>query len=173
MSKFYKDRKIGINKEMEIAQYLVDTGFVARKSSSLGHDLDIWGDGEPVTKLEIKFDQKYSITGKLAVEFYNHKQGRSSGIQNSKADIWVYYISEQEIMAIPSQVLKSLVLMYQDHIVSGGDQNSNLVLIPFKKVQECFLNLKQSSKKEIQNLFKMGRKLNFNSRSREKKSSQH
>lgn len=79
--------------------------------------------------VECKHDVMAKKTGNVAIEFYNPKSGKPSGIGVTKATIWCH-IMEGEIWAVKVEKLKNfLARNHADRIINtGGDGNASLYL---------------------------------------------
>lgn len=86
------------------------------------------GENAKKTKYEVKEDFLCEFTGNVGLEF--ECRGKSSGIQTTEADYYVYKVHTKnygiQIFQIPVSILKEMIedkLYFR--IVSGGDVNSN------------------------------------------------
>ncbi len=104
-------------------------GFVVYKPDTF-HGVDLLvQSGDEVLKLEIKNDVSWSKTGNIAIEFYNPRKKKPSGISASDADFWVFYLSSA-IWIIPREKLLSYI---QSHpplktVSYAGDGNASVYL---------------------------------------------
>lgn len=81
--------------------------------------------------LEVKYDVLATRTGNLAIEFFNTRQGRNSGILATKADLWVVVIGgppQPYVATVPS--LLAYFHAADGRYVQGGDDNSEMKLLP-------------------------------------------
>lgn len=68
-------------------------------------------DGLEDGTVEVKTDEKHSLTGNVYIERFCRRQGewKPSGIQTTKATTWAFVLSDQQIMiAVPVPVLRAL-----------------------------------------------------------------
>lgn len=82
-------------------------------------------------KLEVKYDIRCARSGNIAIEFYNPKSGRPSGIGSTIADLWVHIITKPLSVYITSvPLLKAYVSSIPPHrlVDCGGDDNSSMYL---------------------------------------------
>lgn len=96
------------------------------------YDLHISLNGIEFT-VEVKLDKMASVTGNIAIEFYNPYQGKDSGLSSSKADFWAHLVYEKgnvEIWFCPLKKLKEWISAnHPKRIISqGGDNNASLYL---------------------------------------------
>jgi hypothetical protein len=98
---------------------------------------------------EVKCDLMAAKTGNIAIEFYNTRSVKASGIDGTKADFWVHITDAMYI--IETNQLKSLIKSVKPKriITSGGDGNASLYLYPTSFLDENFRNLEKMSVKEI------------------------
>jgi len=78
---------------------------------------------------EIKNDIYALRSGNIAIELYNPKLGKESGLTSTKADLWVFVVGE-EVWASNTAMLRDYVAKNKPFriIDSGGDNNALLYL---------------------------------------------
>lgn len=80
-------------------------------------------------KIEVKFDRMATNTGNLAIEFYNTKLNKPSGIDATRSDFWVVVLEPFSAYIANVVELKKYI---EDNkpvrIVHGGDDNSMMRL---------------------------------------------
>lgn len=93
---------------------------------------------------EVKFDMLAKTTRNVAIEYYNPKQNKNSGITATNADFWVFVFDKPpEIYLAGVQQLRQ----YIDKNVSardvfGGDDNSYMKLYNKEKIlQDVFVRI--------------------------------
>lgn len=143
---FARDLAQGKAKEKELVKFLNQLGITAKMADGIIFDVYTG------YRIEVKLDRKMIFTGNIAVEIENTKQKKPSGIMASKADIWVYAIGK-DFWAIPTALLKDLIQIHGDNVKYGGDNNSKMVLLPFRETKSCFLNLRTASVEEVMKMF--------------------
>lgn len=81
-------------------------------------------------RIEVKFDQMEQKTGNVAVEFYNVKLGKPSGIDATVADLWVFVFQGMSAFVARTADLRSFCKTVKPfrHIPCGGDNNAALML---------------------------------------------
>ena len=93
--------------------------------------------------VEIKNDVKATFTNNIAIEFYNTKSGKPSGLLITKADIWAHII-QREVYLMDVQTLRELCEKTPPYkIVEGGDNNS-LIYLYDKSILPSFFLCKNS-----------------------------
>lgn len=160
---FGKDLSRGKKTEQQLIDFLEQCGYNAKINDNEQeysfYDIII---ENPRTTFEVKSDFKSSITGNLAVEFYNPKLGKASGVEISKADFWCHmvYINKTPTLyfCLLSELLEfiknnppykvcdvggdnnaSLYLYKKDFILGGSESNrplKNYSIEQFKKIME-------------------------------------
>lgn len=86
--------------------------------------------GRPFT-MEVKFDMASGRTGKVAVEHFNTRSWRPSGITETAADLWVYVFSPLSAFVCRAGDLRRFVHRVRPaREVVGGDDNAALLLYP-------------------------------------------
>lgn len=89
--------------------------------------------GTKVT-FEVKNDLYAARSGNLAIEFYNPKSGKPSGIESSEADVWVY-LAAGGIYFTGRQKLRDYMARTTGRIITaGGDGNASMVLFPMAAI---------------------------------------
>lgn len=111
--------------------------------------------------IEVKFDKMSTKTGNLAIEYYNPKQAKPSGISATIAHVWAVILhnteGEKEIWICNTKQL----LAYTEntkcfkHISCGGDGNAALKL--YKKdsiLSDLFVRIDNVNPKELKGIIK-------------------
>lgn len=108
------------------------------------HDLECEFD---TTKFhcEVKFDVMAEKTGNLAIEFYNCKKGTPSGLDATKAHIWVHVIKDGNNLTIWLASVKALRAYVKDNpplriIGAAGDGNASLYLYKEETLLDAVFN---------------------------------
>lgn len=129
-------KSIGNFAEDYVKEILNDAGIPTQKNSStsrselIGWDLEARVRGIRV-KLEIKYDKMAAKTGNIAIEYFNVKQGKPSGIDATTADLWVYVFSEPKSAWIcRTDDLRAYMKNNREfrNIACGGDDNAAMKL---------------------------------------------
>ncbi len=97
------------------------------------------GTGCEVFTVEVKYDEMQSETGNIAIEIYNTKLGKPSGLSATKADLWCHVLkgstwitSVDKLKKFCEEVspFKSLNL--------AGDENASILLYKTEDILEIF-----------------------------------
>ena len=95
--------------------------------------------------LESKFDLYESRSGNIAIEFFNPKSGRPTGIDATKADLWVHVLTNP--MTAWATNVASLRRYIREHdparvVDCGGDANAAMLLYERKVIfKDIFIRL--------------------------------
>ncbi len=139
MSKFRRDLEVGkvgeniAKKALEFAGYLVTHGD-GRKADLLVEGLIC----------EIKYDIYANRSNNIAIEFFNSKTCKPSGLGSTSADLWIHVLSDTEVYICDVQDLKGFTekIKPKRTIFSGGDKNADMWLYSKEDIiSGCFLNL--------------------------------
>ena len=147
-----KSLAVGKEAENELVTYLESIGMKAsiNEIKELRYDYDVkasyYDDGEMDefhTTFEVKNDKMATKTGNIAIEYYNSKQCKPSGIYVTKAKWWVHKING--IMWICE--VEKLINFTKDHkadkmIVGGGDKNADLFIYRVDRFTDIFKDLR-------------------------------
>lgn len=140
---FKKDKEVGNKAENIVFELLKSFGLSPVYNESKNRDelkgWDIEADGK---KYEVKYDVMAKKTGNLAIEYFNPKTGKPSGIMSTCSDFWIYVVDCGEkylIYVVSVNKLKNFIDNTKPHriVEVGGDKNASLML--YKK--ECILDV--------------------------------
>lgn len=95
---------------------------------------------------EIKYDIMACLTGNLAIEFRNSKQNKPSGIEATKANLWVHCIKDGEHITIwitSVSKLKEYIAVYEPRrtVFNAGDDNADLYLYKDDEILSIFTKI--------------------------------
>lgn len=116
--------------------------FVLNDSNTLkeltGWDIKLTLGQEEIT-IEVKFDLMASKTGNMAIEFYNSKLCKPSGIAATKAKLWAVVLNGESYICGVAR----LKMFLKDNkplktISSGGDNNASLYIYKLEKILPIF-----------------------------------
>lgn len=140
--------RVGDIAEQLLIETLISYGFEAFKNedkeSRSFFDVVAKITGRTVT-FEVKHDVMAAKTGNLAIEYYNSKSQKDSGINITKADYWVHIVSDKEdkdkklILISRVSELKEFIKNTKPKrkIVGGGDKNADILLFT-QESMTCF-----------------------------------
>jgi hypothetical protein len=135
-----KSIKIGNKAEQKLIELLASYGFTSQKNNDKAtrsfFDVSAEILGKTVT-FEVKYDVMSKKTGNLAIEYYNPKSDKDSGLMVTKADFWVHcYDDDNDNILIKICKVSDLKDFCANNmpcrdVKSCGDNNSNMLI--FKK----------------------------------------
>ena len=124
------------------------------KSTKSDYDLQCSIDKQPFT-VEVKHDLYASKSGNVAIEIFNPKSGKNSGLNITKADLWCHIVNG-EAHFISTKKLKQFVADTKPKRVvgSGGDDNASLLLFATDTILPHFTRLNDLKPKQVKILIK-------------------
>ena len=147
-----KSNKLGKEGENLVVAVLKRCGFEAEINTDLTkkHDYDLVCklDKKKFT-IEVKFDFLAQKTSNLAIEYYNDKSDKPSGLTSTKADLWAHVILDCDNPTVWITSVRRLKEFVENKtpwkiITGGGDNNASLylykdelILTIFKKICTC------------------------------------
>jgi len=103
---------------------------------------------------EVKNDIMAAKTGNIAIEFYNTRSCKDSGIAGTRADFWVHITDKIYIISVTK--LRELLKTTKPKriISSGGDNNASLYLYPIEFMTSNFECLETMSTTKVNQFLK-------------------
>lgn len=147
MNQFLRKKSFGTFGEVYVRKVLSRAGIINElneaksKGELIKWDIKALLNGSHVT-IEAKFDMAEASTGNIAIEYYNTKQGKPSGIKATTADLWCVVL-QNPLTAWVSRTadLRAFfdgVKCFKE-VACGGDQNSAMKLWPKDEILgACF-----------------------------------
>lgn len=136
-----KSMRIGDEAEREVIDFLSTLGCIAIKNEDkdtrIEHDIHAFKNPSPydscvtppVVKFEVKNDVMAEKTGNIALEYYNSKSNKPSGITATRADWWVHKIAGELWIIRVSELINFTKNEKPVRMISGGgDDNADLML---------------------------------------------
>lgn len=132
---FTQALQLGLSGEKYVHKLLRNAGLTCRPNDEksrlgkAGWDLEVELDNGPV-QLEIKFDAMESVTGNVAIEYFNPRAGVPSGLGATTATLWVVVFSNLSAFVCRVADLKDFVRRVKPGKVASyaGDGNAELWL---------------------------------------------
>lgn len=146
---FRRDLKLGNQAESLIQTIFAKHGVGTKPNEAKLAEYDIEAIlPNKVITLEAKFDLYCARSGNIAIEFYNPKKAKDSGVNATKADLWAHVITSPMSVWITSvKALKEFIGTVPAHktVTCGGDDNSSMYLYKkeiifdaiFHRIDEC------------------------------------
>lgn len=157
---FKRDLSVGKQGEALLQAVLLKAGIqtVINEDSNKNKFWDLRTNTEPSVSFEVKYDIYAARSGNIAIEFYNPKTCKDSGINCTKADIWAHILTK------PSSVWISRVNSLKEFcknnkpfkvIVAGGDDNASLYLYKQDFILESiFIRIDEQSPENLLKLIR-------------------
>ncbi len=103
--------------------------------------------------IEVKFDRMEAKTGNIAIEYYNTKQAKPSGIMATKSHLWVVVLQDPVCAYVANTAqLREYYQKEQSfrNIACGGDMNAAMKLYPREQILNAvFVLLEKENLHEI------------------------
>lgn len=154
---------IGNHGEKSVIEYFNKNGITAEKEQ----DKDKKYDHDLVCKLgrtrftcEVKFDAMASKTRNIAIEHHNCKQDKASGIEVTKADIWIHLLKDDTNITIWAANTKKLKKYIKEtkpfkKTTKSGDSNADLFLYKADIIlKDVFIQLDKLDSNEMKKAVK-------------------
>jgi hypothetical protein len=146
-SKFLKDLNTGSRGEALVQTILAKAG-VDSEAGGKNADFDLKHTSPIAFLSEIKFDLYAARSGNIAIEFFNPKKGKASGIGITKAHLWFHIVTKPMSVWVTSvKLLKKYIEGNKPHriVECGGDDNASIYLYKqdaifnaiFHRIDEC------------------------------------
>lgn len=139
-----KSLKVGNIGENRVISMLRALGIIVSKNEDKDtrafYDLICEYDGVKFT-CEVKFDVMSEKTGNVAIEIFNSKSNKPSGIFVTKADIWIHILPDDSNLAICICSVKKIKEYSKKEqplrIIKGaGDNNADIMLYTVENTME-------------------------------------
>ena len=157
---FVRDRAKGENAEDSVAKIL-SYHWDVHKASDLKkgrfYDWDLsaaqLGTGYEVFTVEVKYDEMQAATGNIAIEVYNSKSDKPSGLSATKADLWCHVLKD----SVWITSVKKLKEFCKEHkplrrVGAAGDGNASILLYKTEDILEIFERIDECSKTQLQKI---------------------
>ena len=94
-------------------------------------------------KIEVKNDEYSLQSGNVAIENWNTKKDKKSGLTSTNADIWCHIIDKPYFTSV-----KRLKSFCKDNkpfkkVERGGDKNARLLIYKIEKIKPIFYSLEE------------------------------
>ena len=138
-----KDLRVGKEAEQELVDILSAFGGESKLNAvhANRYEYDVecvftHGDEQKTMTFEVKNDVMSKRTGNLAIEYWNSKQNKPSGLFRTTANFWVHKFNDS-LYVIPVETLKTLTNQQKpDRFISGGgDDNADLMLYQIERLE--------------------------------------
>ena len=106
---------------------------------------------------EAKNDVYSNLSGNMAIEVWNSKKDKASGITNSISDVWIHAVyNPDRILMFSTDWLREYIYTINPlkTIKSGGDKNSNMLIFKVAQLEIISTDLLKITKKECYEFIK-------------------
>ena len=134
---FKRDLQVGKAGESLARKKMESLGIKTADADGREADFYIVIDNYKKFSCEVKYDLYAEKSGNLAIEYFNTKICKPSGIDSTLCHFWIHVLSPDEVYFSTVENLKKFVKStkpFRD-ITSGGDQNSAMFL--YRKETIC------------------------------------
>lgn len=147
MSRFLNSLKQGNNGEQLVVDLFNLNGYTCVKNEGKKVEYDYTVTKLGSYKLEVKSDYMATQTGNIAIEYFNSKLNKPSGITATLADFWVHVLfNPSQIYIIRPAKLKQFIdeVAPLKTVIAGGDKNSSMVLYDKDVILPIFTDITNS-----------------------------
>tara|TARA_R110000824_G_scaffold268532_1_gene457157 strand:+ start:653 stop:1150 length:498 start_codon:yes stop_codon:yes gene_type:complete len=157
---FVSDKIKGENAESSVAEMLSDFWWVSKSSDLHKGAFTDWDlsasdivSGVEVFTVEVKYDEMQAKTGNIAIEIYNPKSGKPSGLTATKANLWCHVLQDSAWITSVEKLKK----FCEDtapfkSFNSVGDGNASILLYKTEDILEIFERIDECSKTQLQKI---------------------
>tara|TARA_Y100001938_G_scaffold150868_1_gene243974 strand:+ start:661 stop:1164 length:504 start_codon:yes stop_codon:yes gene_type:complete len=154
---FVSDKIKGENAEDSVAKILSHYWDIHKASDLESGAFSDWdlsaaqiGTGYEVFTVEVKYDEMQAKTGNIAIEIYNPRSGKPSGLTATKADLWCHVLQESVWITSVKELRKFCKETPPFKMFSSaGDGNAAILLYKTKDILEIFERIDECKTEEI------------------------
>jgi hypothetical protein len=151
---FVGDLKKGKDAELIVLELLNSSNIYSYIDKGAKEKWDIVGEyNNKEFTIEVKLDEREKKSGNIALEVFNCKANKDSGISSSQADIWIYVLSTGEIWATNTALLREYIKNNtpKRSIKGAGDGNATIYLYEcYQILSDIFFRIDNMDEKSIQ-----------------------
>ena len=156
---FVSDKIKGENAEDSVANILSQHWDVHKASDLETGAFSDWdlsvaqvGTGYEAFTVEVKYDEMQAKTGNIAIEIYNPRSGKPSGLTATKATLWCQVLKDSVWIAS----VKALRKFCEETppfkmFSSAGDGNAAILLYKTEDILKIFQRIDQCQQEQLQN----------------------
>jgi len=132
--------------EQILIKELSNLNIEAKSESNKNPDYDVILPKHNIT-IEVKNDIYSFRSGNIAVEYYNSKSNKPSGINSTKADFWCHIIKGEPYI-VSVEELKKFIQTNQPlkTINSGGSGNADMYIYKIDNIIGIFIHAREIKK---------------------------
>lgn len=161
MSRFISDLKRGNDAQQLVVQLFDNCGLTNEPVNSRGPNRSFWDVATSGKDLnfttEVKFDEYEAKSGNIAIETFNPRLSKPSGIGITKAFFWAHVLSGGVVWITATERLR--IFMQENEplriVGKGGDGNAELHLYPSSVILPAiFTRIDNMSKRKLTKFLK-------------------
>lgn len=147
MSNFKYCKKVGTSAEDVVAGHLTSLGcsITDRPTARFDeYDMEVQLPSGEVVTIEVKYDKMQAQTGNLAIEYFNPRSNRPSGILSSLSDFWAFRIDRPEgVWLVCRKTLLNFISKVKPLriIERAGDGNAGVMLYECEQILQLGLSM--------------------------------
>jgi hypothetical protein len=134
---FRQDLERGNLAEKILVDKLISSNIAVKIDEEVKEKWDIIGNYlNKKFSIEVKYDEREKKTGNIAIEVFNTRTGKPSGIMNTEATLFAYILKEGEIWLSNTEELKKYINENKPikKINNAGDGNARIYLYHSLKI---------------------------------------
>tara|TARA_X000001036_G_C20500339_1_gene733596 strand:- start:73 stop:570 length:498 start_codon:yes stop_codon:yes gene_type:complete len=154
---FLSDKVKGENAEESVAKILSNYWDVHKASDLESGAFSDWdlsaaqiGTGYEVFTVEVKYDEMQAKTGNIAIEIYNPRSGKPSGLSATKANLWCHVLQDSTWITNVNKLKKFCeenTPFKSFNFV--GDGNASILLYKTEDILQIFERIDKCSKEKL------------------------
>lgn len=155
MASFLDCLKEGRSAERYVADLLRECGVETEECDTVEMDIRCRV-GSARFSVEVKYDKLASVTGNLAVEYWNSRSQKPSGINATEAEFWVFVLPDPlTAMIARTDDLRAFIAKHKPdrRVYGAGDGNARLYLYAMERLSRVFFSLSEANKYEREDIF--------------------
>jgi len=152
--RFLRDLVRGGRAEQMVADLFTAADFPSELDKEARIDWDVKSVyGQAYFTTEVKYDEYEQRSGNVAIEVFNPRLGKPSGITATKAFFWAHVLADGVVWVTPVASLKEYLDNHSPGriIDRGGDNNATLYLYPSDQILvDAFTRVDNMTVEELQ-----------------------
>lgn len=145
-----RDLSLGSLAEQKVIKILTDSGVECCKNNDKT-TRSFWDiETKEGLKFEVKYDLYSSRSGNIAIEFFNPKSQKPSGLGCTQADFWAHVLPGDECWICRVAELKKFCEETKPlKVVTGGDDNSSMYIFKKDVILAVFTKVDENNIKNV------------------------
>lgn len=145
-----KDLANGKNGESRVAAIFTNFGFTLEEVDKENRSFYDLKSTEPAFTVEVKNDVYSACSKNVAIEIFNCKSSKASGLTVTKSTLWAHII-EGKVYLTTTQKLKDFVANNKPvkTVYAAGDKNADIMLFAVSEILSIFTAEEDLTKEKI------------------------